>query len=109
MTAGIAGASLILLRKNDFSISPQEMYHEDDLLEHANDYLLNARREAGEIVKDAEEKSNLLIEEAGKKLSLVKEKTDELHNKISEGRIEEAMKIKNELENIIVDFKSKLN
>ena len=108
MTAGITGALLILLRKNDFSLSGKVMYHEDDLLDHANDFLLNARRKAGEIVKEAEEKSNLLIEEAGKKLSLVKIKTGELHGKISEGRIEEAMKIKNELENIIADFKSKL-
>lgn len=108
LTAGAAGAAIILLNKKEFSFQDTQSFLDNEMLDNVNDYLLKARKKAGEIIKNAEEQSSLMIGEAGKNLLYVKEKTEELHKKISEGSIEEAMKIKDELENIITEFKNKI-
>lgn len=108
LTAGAVGTLLILHNQKILFTDEGKFSYENDLLDRANEYLLNARNKAEEIVKNAEEQSILLLEEAGKSLTLIKEKTKEIHDKISIGKTEEAMKIKGELENIISDFKTKL-
>ena len=108
LTAGAAGAAFILLNKKELSFQDTQSFLDNEMLDNVNDYLLKARKKVGEIIKNAEEQSSLMIGEAGKNLLYVKEKTEELHKKISEGSIEEAMKIKDELENIITEFKNKI-
>jgi len=110
---GIAAAAGIFLSALYFSNSRKfsdndGISEESGYLDYANDYLINAREKARNMIKNAEEKSEILINEAGRKLSEVKELTEQMHKKISEGSIEEAMKIKNEVENLVYDFKNKL-
>ena len=88
--------------------SREDLGGENEMLDKANHYLLLARNRVEEMVKEAEEKSSSIIQEAGKMLSLSKEKTSEMHQKLFEGADEEAEKIRAELNNTITEFRNRL-
>ncbi len=108
VSAGAAAAFLFNLKKEQELFSREDMGGENDMLDKANDYLLFARNKVEEMVKDAEEKSISIIDETGKTLSLLKEKTSEMHKKLSEGADDDAEKIRAELNKTITEFKKRL-
>ncbi|MBL8007707.1 MAG: hypothetical protein JNJ56_09255 [Ignavibacteria bacterium] len=105
--AGIAAviASLISLQKRNNGSKDKDFPDENELLDKANDYLLDARNKVDKMIREAEEKSVSILHEAGKLLSLVKENTAEMHNKFSHGIEEEAEKLRQEIEESIEKFR----
>lgn len=108
VAAGTAVSILLIYKNKKTNFWNEESSYENEMLDNVNNYLLDARDKVEEMVKEAEEKSDKFISEAGKNLALIKEKTSEMHSKIAKGYIDEAMKIKNEMEKIISDFKESL-
>lgn len=109
IAAGAALSVLLNYKRKYQNQNDERMSNENDILENANDFLLNARNKADELVNDARTKSGLMIEEAGKLLSTIKSKTSEMHEKISLGAGDEAQRIRNELQILISEFREKLN
>lgn len=105
----LAGISIAVLlnAKKDYD-EEEDSLTENDNLDKANEYLLLARRKAEKMIADAELKSNSILEEAGKILFHAKEKTSALHYGHNDTALEEISRIKKEIENIIEDFKRKL-
>lgn len=109
---GIAtGAAISFLLKHKKSIDTfehEENYFENDMLESANEYLLLARSKAEKMIKEAEGRSQSIIDEAGTLLSLVKEKAAGIKDVLSDEAKEDAEKLKKELEIQINRFKNKI-
>ena len=105
----LAGISIAVLlnAKKDYD-EEEDSLTENDNLDKANEYLLIARRKAEKMIADAELKSNSILEEAGKILFHAKEKTSALHYGHNDTALEEISRIKKDIENIIEDFKRKL-
>ena len=105
----LAGISIAVLlnAKKDYD-EEEDSLTENDNLDKANEYLLLARRKAEKMIADAELKSNSILEEAGKILFHAKEKTSALHYGHNDTALEEISRIKKDIENIIEDFKRKL-
>lgn len=108
----IAGASiaaviagLIRLQNRNNYFKEKDFPDENEMLDRANEYLLDARSKVDKMIKEAEEKSVSILHEAGKLLSLVKENTAEMHNKFSQGIEEEAEKLKQEIEESLEKFR----
>mgnify|MGYP006356131357 FL=1 len=78
------------------------------MLESANEYLLLARNKAEKMIKEAEGRSQSIIDEAGILLRLVKEKAAGIHDVMSDEAKEDAEKLKKELEIQINRFKNKI-
>jgi len=108
ISTGAAISFLLHLKKEEMLFSREDLGGENEMLDKANHYLLLARNRVEEMVKEAEEKSSSIIQEAGKMLSLSKEKTSEMHQKLFEGADEEAEKIRAELNNTITEFRNRL-
>ena len=110
-TGTIAGIyiTFLLNAKKDNDIKEEEdSLTENDTLDKANEFLLQTRRKAEKMIADAELKSNSILEEAGKILFHAKEKTSALHYGHNDTALEDISRIKKEKENIIEDFKRKL-
>ena len=107
--SALAGISIAVLlnAKKDYD-EEEDSLTENDNLDKANEYLLLARRKAEKMIADAELKSNSILEEAGKILFHAKEKTSALHYGHNDTALEEISRIKKDIENIIEDFKRKL-
>lgn len=108
VSSGAALSFLLNLKREEELFSHEDLGGENDMLDKANHYLLLARNKVEEMVREAEEKSSSILEEAGKTLLYLKEKTADMHNKISEGKDAEAEELKDELNKIIAEFKKKL-
>lgn len=108
IVAGVAVSVLIKFKKHDSQPGHEDNFFENDMLDSANDYLLAARVKSENMVKDAEEKSRSILDEAGKILSLVKEKTALMNENLTDKTSDEAEKLKEEIENQIRKFKNKI-
>ncbi len=108
LAAGAAISAILYNRKKDTGYSEDDIFDDNDMLDQANDFLLNARIQADEMVNTAEEKSLNVIKEAGQLLSIVKEKTAKMYETISGNNNAEAEKIKEEIEAKIEEFRGKL-
>ncbi|MDZ4710804.1 MAG: hypothetical protein SGI89_00600 [bacterium] len=78
------------------------------MLDEVNDYLLSARNKADSIINEAEEKSNSIIDHASRILTSAKEKTSKFHDVIMKGSSDEIMKIKESIENEILEFNKRI-
>lgn len=108
IATGVAISYLLKYKKGTDILEHEDNYFENDMLESANEYLLLARNKAEKMIKEAEGRSQSLIDEAGIILSLVKEKTSDINEKLSENENEAADKLKKELESQILRFKNKI-
>jgi len=107
----LAGISIAVLlnAKKDIDINEEEdSLTENDTLDKANEFLLHARRKAEKMIADAELKSSSLLEEAGKILFHAKEKTSTMHYEHKDTALEEISRLKKDIDNIIEEFKRKL-
>lgn len=109
LIAGVGIAALITavinLQKRNRSLTDKDFPDENEMLDRANDYLLDARNKVDKMIKEAEEKSVSILHEAGKLLSHVKENTAEMHSKFSQGIEEEAERLKQEIEDSLEKFR----
>ncbi len=105
----LAGISIAVLlnAKKDYD-EEEDSLTENDNLDKANEYLLLARRKAEKMIADAELKSSSLLEEAGKILFHAKEKTSTMHYEHKDTALEEISRLKKDIDNIIEEFKRKL-
>lgn len=99
-------AIIVIKRKNRNAEFEAESDDENEMLDRANDYLLQARDKVEDMLKEAEQKSISILTEAGKLFSEVKEKTAELHKKHMQGIEDEADKLKKEIEQSIEHFRN---
>ena len=106
--AGISIAVLLNAKKDNDIKEEEDSLTENDTLDKANEFLLQTRRKAEKMIADAELKSNSILEEAGKILFHAKEKTSALHYGHNDTALEDISRIKKDIENIIEDFKRKL-
>jgi len=105
----LAGISIaVLLNAKKENDNEEDSLPENDNPDKANEYLLLARKKAEKMIADAEFKSSSILEEAGKILFQAKEKTSTLHYGNKDTALEEISRLKKEIENIIGDFKRKL-
>ncbi len=82
----LAGLSLkVIFKRKEVNFIPEDdECHETDMLDKANLYLLQARNHVEEMVSEAEETSNTILEQTGKILSSAKDKTSSMHHESEE-------------------------
>lgn len=107
--AGITIALVINYKNKIHFLKDEEPCDENDILEKANQYLLKAKNEADELVAEAESRSNSILDEAGRILLLAKERTSSLHYDHTESAHSEIVKIKEEIDMNIEEFKRRLS
>lgn len=109
MLAGISIAYVINFRDKENGFWDNESPDENDKLDKASQYLLNAKNKADEMIEDAANRSHSILEDAGRILSEAKEKTSALHYDHIETAEKEFMKIKVDIDKTIEEFKRRLD
>lgn len=102
---GISIPVLLKFKREEELFSDEDLSDENDMLHKANHYLMLAKNKVDEMVIAAEQKSNSYLTEAGKILSLAKEKTSAIHFEHNNLAEEEIDKIKAEVDQSIEKFK----
>ncbi|MBK8554027.1 MAG: hypothetical protein IPL53_24460 [Ignavibacteria bacterium] len=106
---GISIPALLKFKREEELFSDEDLSDENDMLHRANHYLKLAKSKVDEMVTEAEQKSNSYLTEAGKILSLAKEKTSAIHFEHNNLAEEEIDKIKAEVDRSIEKFKREFN
>jgi hypothetical protein len=76
---GVSIPVLIKFKREEEMFSGEDLSDGNELLNKANQDLMSARKIVKEMIAEAEEKSNEILAEAGKILSLAKNKTPSIH------------------------------
>ncbi len=107
LLAGIAVPVILKLKRDEELFSEEDLSHDNYMLDNASHYLLHARNKVDEMVDQAKQKSDSMIEEAGKILSSAREMTSSVHSESGKSAEEKINEIKEEIDKTIEEFRRK--
>lgn len=102
------GIGLLLMNREEESYVEEELSDGFDNIDKGSRFMNEAKVKTEKLVRDAEEKSNSILEEASKILISAKEKISKIHFESEDIAKEEIEKVKKEVDMSIEEFKNKV-